>query len=646
MWIRGVFSTYLTTHLATDESTNRTDAGHAKPGASDKLKDKTARRRMWYRIFSNLLAALLICLSLLMLGIVVGQGTFHREVVQYHGQDESSYWNTFGTTCRLAADGFVPRTCAPEEVNITETAAPWEAFGRALATALAVPPGTAYFVSTCWMGATPEIGWASFQVVVGYDYFPQCNPKNGSQLVAGIAMLETASRPEYPLGAYLLTAYSDATMKTIKSYTGSDGVVNPLVDGVQHTLITPNGTILADPTGMNSVITSVPLGSRYKITSYNIGQILDMSPYTSSLAGWCTGRDSKLSVLTGWLVGHTVLNGDELLGLQILFSSLSIFLFAGDIFMTIEGLNGVLHGKPVLTYDVLSGLERRKLLMLFITLNSMPSILYVDVARIYYGTDSGSKIWSIAITSLGIFSAFFGFLVIAIVQYIPVPPVWRYRLVPFSAPVFLYGSIALVMGTISGNMLTLNLQFNSGAFNLAFYARGEFWASGAYTADGAPTAIGQLLPQMWPAVIIALAVAVVYSSLAHVAGGRSLLVRTEWTASSGFLKACGLPKWISSMPLGQHHGIKIGNRTFCKPSTQVLFGYASVTPAASRQVLVADTAKEESDIELVSVYDLVWAVLGLRPHRFGTNDKNRFTAASGRLKASRKYSHTRGGAID
>ncbi|EQC31962.1 hypothetical protein SDRG_10476 [Saprolegnia diclina VS20] len=574
MWLRGIVSSYLTRRYLTtsgDASTAHTDA--SKPATHHgETKDKTARYRMWYRILSNLMAALLICLSLLMLGIVIGQGTFHREVVQYHAQDESIYWNDFGANCLLRSGGFVPHSCAVDETNITGTIEAWDGFGVALAAALDVPPQATYSVSTCWMGATPAIGWASFQVVVGYDYFPACNPTNGSQLVAGVAMLETAARPGFPLGVYLLTAFSDVRMNTSYSYVGSDGVVTPIVAGLSHTIITPNGSVYADDIGMNSIITSHPLGPRYAIVSYNNGQILNMTPYLGTLKGWCTGRDSKLPILTGWFVGHTVMNGDELLALQLLFSALSIYLFAGDVYMTIEGLKGVLRNKPVLTYDVLSGLERRKLLMLCITLNSMPSILYIDVARIYYGTDSGLKIWVIATVSLSIFAAFMGFLAMTLLQYLPAAPKLRYKLISFSAPLFLYGSIGFVAGNIESQMQTLNLQFNSGAFNLAFYARGTFWASGAYGEAGVPTAIGQLLPRMWPPVLWALLIATVYSKLMRFLEGRPLLVHIEWAATNDFLSACGLPKYISSMPLGQHQGIKIGNRTFCKPSTQVLFG--------------------------------------------------------------------------
>ncbi|KDO23279.1 hypothetical protein SPRG_11209 [Saprolegnia parasitica CBS 223.65] len=341
--------------------------------------------------------------------------------------------------------------------------------------------------------------------------------------------------------------------------------------------------------------------------------------------------------------------------MQIVFSILSIVLFWGDVYMTMEGLHGVLHNKPVLTYDVLSGLERRKLLMLFITLNSMPSILYIDVARIYYGTESGLKVWAIATVSLSILAAFSGFLLVTLVQYLPPPRFLRHRVATFSAPVFLYASILSVAIAISDEMLTLNLSFNNAPAGLAFFARGVFWPSGAYTPDGAPAAIGHLLPMMWLPVLVSLVGAIVYSKLKRILEGHVGIVNTEWTTKNTFLSATTVPHWITSMPLAAHHGIKIGNRTFCKPSTQVLFGYASVMPVeASKKVLVAGSvAAAEPDADLISIYDLGWTLvfgawLPWHPKRFGTNVKNKFQAPSGdaRLLKTRRYIHTRGAAID
>ncbi|OQR89260.1 hypothetical protein THRCLA_09827 [Thraustotheca clavata] len=398
--------------------------GSDKSGRGDASHSHASKPQIWYRILSNLFAGGLVALSLIALTVVVAQGVFRRDALQYHDQDNDFYFREYGKDCWLDATGFIPGTCSPREVNSTNTPESWNAIGVQLGTLLRVPKTKRYPVSVCWQGASDAQGWAALELLVGYDYYPECCPQNGSQPIIGFANIELAGRDEYPEGVYIFTGFSDEYTSQTVSYTATDGTQNLLIADIAHTAILMNGTTFPDSPGLSwgttSVIPISPLGERYMIFSYNIAQFYVISD-TSALTGWSTGLHSKLPISCGWICGHVVENHSEVLLMQIVFSLLSIYLFWGDIYITFKGLGGVLHGKPVLTYDVLSGLERRKLLMIMITLNSMPSVLYVDVALVYYGTDGGFKIWTVAIISLSILAAFVGFIIVTFVQYIPSP---------------------------------------------------------------------------------------------------------------------------------------------------------------------------------------------------------------------------------
>ncbi|KAF0703588.1 hypothetical protein As57867_007576, partial [Aphanomyces stellatus] len=95
--------------------------------------------------------------------------------------------------------------------------------------------------------------------------------------------------------------------------------------------------------------------------------------------------------------------------------------------------------KPVMTFDLLAGLERRKLLLLMVSLGALPSMLYADVSRIYYGTTNGNLIWYLSTILIGIFIAFSTLLGLTFVQTLPCP--WPNHLVTFSPALFSYGTI-------------------------------------------------------------------------------------------------------------------------------------------------------------------------------------------------------------
>ncbi|EQC31963.1 hypothetical protein SDRG_10477 [Saprolegnia diclina VS20] len=306
MWLRTFFSSGLSKYVLTDKSARGDGHGNHTPVV-----------QIWYRILSNLVAAVLVALSLAALAVVVAQGTFRREDVQYHDQAKASYWNSYGASCKLNHAGWVPHSCSAIEVNTTANAVAWNAIGANVAARLAIPAGATYSVSTCFMGATPEIGWASLQLLIGYDDFPTCCPQNGSQTIAGLFMVETALRMTHPEGVYLVTGFIDKVTTTTKVYTSTDGSTHRLVAGVETMQVALNGTTAPDPIGRNTEIPSFPLGRRYAVSSHNQAVMVAIFDDLDTDLGWSTGRDSKIPVVSGWIVGHSVDNGDELLAMQI-----------------------------------------------------------------------------------------------------------------------------------------------------------------------------------------------------------------------------------------------------------------------------------------------------------------------------------------
>ncbi|KAG9402126.1 hypothetical protein AC1031_007828 [Aphanomyces cochlioides] len=87
---------------------------------------------------------------------------------------------------------------------------------------------------------------------------------------------------------------------------------------------------------------------------------------------------SKKAVITTWNTGHDIANSTELVLIQLVLSLLTLALMSSDLLQNVQGIRDLLTGKPVMTYDLLAGLERRKLLLVVVSLGAMPALLYTD----------------------------------------------------------------------------------------------------------------------------------------------------------------------------------------------------------------------------------------------------------------------------
>ncbi|RHY25200.1 hypothetical protein DYB32_010045 [Aphanomyces invadans] len=307
------------------------------------------------------------------------------------------------------------------------------------------------------------------------------------------------------------------------------------------------------------------------------------------------GKFSALPVVPAWSCGHVVSNASELVAFQAILSVLSLWFFAGDVYITIEGLRGLFTGKPILKYAVLSGLERRKLLLACIVANSMPGLLYMDVSRMYFHSVNGFKLYALSSIMVANFVAFGSLLALSVVDML-VSYVKTFSIcVGYSAPVFIVMSIVWMAAAWCNDDNFLD------AYN-KFYT--------------APSVIGQLDLDM------------------KNADTGAWFVSTAWAQSNSLLQKLRLPSFITALPLDPFNAIKIGNTMYCKPR---------------EMHSVKENDGEEPPQKphfVVSIYALVPAlVLPVSQVRsIGAIMKNQFAHESRKLER-KAYRYTRGGCV-
>ncbi|OQS02989.1 hypothetical protein THRCLA_04695 [Thraustotheca clavata] len=363
---------------------------------------------------SNVLTLFAILLSFVTLVVLISENMFNRVAISMNAQTTDQYWTPYEQSCKLSTGGFLADSCGVEIRNSTTPKA-WNTIGIILAEQWAREIATNHilFVTTCIIGGIPEVGWASLQIIVGYQDYPNCLPVNGAQQVAGLAMLETTVRDTHTEGLYFLTLYADLnpSMQTIVNTVNSDGTTAKLLSNPFQILVSMDGQRVVDSLGQNYIVHSYPMGPRYTITKHELTLdryqvtafcwtvIEELGDFISSLNGWSQGKYSNRPIVLGWNCGHEVKNSSELIVFQLLAFATTCYLLSGDIYISLVGIRNLLCGRPVMTYRILDGLERRKCLTGMITLNAVSSLLYLDVARIYYFAQNGYKIWLLSLTA-------------------------------------------------------------------------------------------------------------------------------------------------------------------------------------------------------------------------------------------------------
>ncbi|ETV97231.1 hypothetical protein, variant [Aphanomyces invadans] len=597
----------------------------------------------------------LMILSVCVLLVLLSQNMFERQVINLNAQLADTYhWAPYGQSCVLRADGFVPDSCD----NRTAAVVPSHIFpivGAVLGTqwlAELKTAGGALFVTTCVIGGTVDVGWTDLQFLAGYDSYPDCLP-TAPQDVAGIAMLESTVRDGE--GYYLITLFADLD-KRMKQYVyaNSDGTSQNLISKVRRIVIAGDGNVGMDAFGgTNNVITSKPLGERYLVTGFCVSVIQELSDAKDKLelTGWSQGKFSALPVVPAWSCGHVVSNASELVAFQAILSVLSLWFFAGDVYITIEGLRGLFTGKPILKYAVLSGLERRKLLLACIVANSMPGLLYMDVSRMYFHSVNGFKLYALSSIMVANFVAFGSLLALSVVDML-VSYVKTFSIcVGYSAPVFIVMSIVWMAAAWCNddNFLDAYNKFYTAPSVIGFWVHDAYYASGSYAPGGTLPIANYLTESILTAVGCSFGVSIAISSLHRWLLHKHWFVSTAWAQSNSLLQKLRLPSFITALPLDPFNAIKIGNTMYCKPSTLALMGYTTVERKKQEMHSVKENDGEEPPQKphfVVSIYALVPAlVLPVSQVRsIGAIMKNQFAHESRKLER-KAYRYTRGGCV-
>ncbi|ETV93810.1 hypothetical protein H310_12374 [Aphanomyces invadans] len=207
----------------------------------------------WLRVLSNISAGLLILGTGLLVSLLLYQGMFYSQSMSPVPQ---KYWRPLFQACRLNMHGFIPGSCHPDDVNSTGEI-PWTSMGAQLAIDFvrnATDPDV--FVTTCLHGASNESTWVAIVLLVAEATFPQCNPV-GKQLILGMAVLETVANDEFPLGAYLVSTFSDGTpIDPVQIDTTNSGHFT-VDQSVVKTIVATNGTRLHAPWDQRNYVTSL-----------------------------------------------------------------------------------------------------------------------------------------------------------------------------------------------------------------------------------------------------------------------------------------------------------------------------------------------------------------------------------------------------
>ncbi|CAK4610393.1 unnamed protein product [Aphanomyces euteiches] len=579
-------------------------------------------------------------------------GMFHRRGILNDLNYDTNLTRAYGSTCVMDSRGFINGTCSAKEVAIAPDPA-WTAIGKRLAQQWLAETSSPYFVTTCIKSPKENSGWVALIFLAGYNKFPLCQPSSGPQEIAGMAMSETTIRDEYPNGAFTLTVFADKTMNESVVYVNSDGTSNLVIANFSRSLISTDGVVKVDTSGITRAKFSTPLGDRYKITWYAYATVLDItSRIDGSIKSWNIGRKSKKIVTMTWDRGHHIANGVEPLTFQLVLIIVGILVIISDFYLTYKGLKGFLAGKPVMTYDLGSGLERRRFGTFVTLFGYVPAFLYPDVARIYFETPEGGTFWLMSSTLIGSFFLCILFTIISVVQRIPCP---SKHLVSFSSVLF---SNILVPMTINFWMSQYEIvadTINSSPFELAFNISGVLRPSGAYSNVGVVPVIAIMAPPSAAIALASLLVSILVSGIRRKIKHGTFLLNIEWTSTNSFLDQCGMPRWITGLPLDQHNMVKIGNKMFCKPSLQTILGYASVRPmSAVQEVKPGANSDNEATTILISVYALIPVLLSLHrwlpkwasPAIFGYVKKNKFVAGNGNQLTLEKHENFKGTCVN
>ncbi|CAK4220016.1 unnamed protein product, partial [Aphanomyces euteiches] len=463
-----------------------------------------------------------------------------------------------------------------------------------------------------------------------------------------MALLETTVRGATGGDAFLLTIFADMALPNSTVDVGSDGFTVAVIEAPPHRLlIATNG----------SMATISPLGNHFLISSSAYSVVLDLSatppPPPSSHGGSFVGRDSKKVVCFAWSIGHVVANWEGLFNLQLVMVIINGIFFGADFFLTNQGLQGFIAKKPILTYDLSAGTERRKAVLVLSGSDCLLSSHYINVGRIYHGSSFGTIVFLFSALILATCWEASTHVALAFISCIPCPFT---RIVSYNPRLLVFGIILTLPCVYWSQYEAMSRDFHEAPFGLALNISGTLRPSGAYVDAPVSTIALHMFPCCYPTIFGVILLAVAESMVQRKRLYGVFLLDVSWTKTNGFLSCCGVPGWITGIALDAQNAIKIGNKLFVKPSFQVVLGYATIVqnvPKAASDATGTDATRDNelTTMTIVSVYDLLPSLLGFHkwlppwatPKPFGTITKHEFHLRTDLMLAKdTAYVHDRG----
>ncbi|KAH9098432.1 hypothetical protein Ae201684P_017644 [Aphanomyces euteiches] len=246
----------------------------------------------------------------------------------------------------------------------------------------------------------------------------------------------------------------------------------------------------------------------------------------------------------------------------------------------------------------------------------MPGLLYADIARIYYFTTNGFKIWCLSIIMV---ANFFSFGLVLAVSLLDMIPLRLQHVVSYSAPVFLSASIAAISVACCKDSLfqyATNMFMRLQHISRVVHCRRNSNVSETHHELHRP-ASRRLVCML----------TCLESSVMH----RRVFMALGWCKTNSFLTFAKTPNFITALPLEQTNEIRIGNKMFCKPSPESV---------------ASDKSNATSPHRVISIYALVASMLFPSfVQQYGTISNNEFTQKTKKKLEKKKYNHTRGACV-
>ncbi|CAK4717379.1 unnamed protein product [Aphanomyces euteiches] len=234
---------------------------------------------------------------------------------------------------------------------------------------------------------------------------------------------------------------------------------------------------------------------------------------------------------------------------------------------------------------------------------------------------------------------FFSFGLVLAVSLLDMIPLRLQHVVSYSAPVFLSASIA--------------------AISIACCKDSLFHKLGSYTAEGTPPSVKHIMNSIVQPLVVSFVCSLVLSTVYRLVAHKRVFMALGWCKTNSFLTFAKTPNFITALPLEQTNAIRIGNKMFCKPSTQALMGYASVVETKYTvcyylscscmdipESVASDKRNATSPHRVISIYALVASMLFPSfVQQYGTTSNNEFTQKTKKKLEKKKYNHTRGACV-